>query len=37
LAKGRKEFIEIRGSHNWGFLRSYDAYIESLNKFLKLK
>jgi uncharacterized protein len=36
LAKNPKKFLEINGSHNNGFLQSYDLYIFELRKFLLL-
>lgn len=32
-AKGRKEFLSTRGSHNGGYEKSYDLYISALKKF----
>jgi fermentation-respiration switch protein FrsA (DUF1100 family) len=34
LARGQKEFLEIQGSHNDGFMVSGSTYLEGINSFL---
>ena len=34
-AREPKEFLEIRGSHNRGFVASYDVYVRGIDSFIK--